>query len=102
MCAGGLASTGRLRRAWITRGGTHAHELLDPTTRSPLSTDYEAPAHATVLAATAMWAEVHATLVMVRGAVNTFHRLAEDGLGARVVDGSGQTFLNAAWATFGR
>ena len=102
MLAGGLASTGRLRRPWITRDGREAHELLDPTTRSPLLTDYEAPAHATVLARSAMWAEVHATLVMVRGAVNTFHRLAADGLGARVVDGSGQTFLNAVWATFGR
>ena len=99
---GGMATIGRLRKAWITRDGQHAHELLDPTTRSPLSTGFESPAHATVLAPSAVWAEVHATLVMVRGAVNTFHRLASDGLGARVVDGSGQTFFNAAWATFGR
>jgi thiamine biosynthesis lipoprotein ApbE len=86
----------------VTRDGRHAHELLDPATRSPLSTEYEAPAHATVLARSAVWAEVHATLVIVRGAVNTFHRLASDGLGARVVDGSGQTFTNAVWTTFGR
>jgi thiamine biosynthesis lipoprotein len=99
---GGLASTGRLRKAWVTRDGRYAHELLDPATRSPLSTEYEAPAHATVLARSAVWAEVHATLVIVRGAVNTFHRLASDGLGARVVDGSGQTFTNAVWTTFGR
>ncbi|MBI4933120.1 MAG: FAD:protein FMN transferase [Actinobacteria bacterium] len=102
LAEGGLATIGRLRKAWITRDGQQAHELLDPTTRAPLPTGFESPAHATVLAHSAVWAEVHATLVMVRGAVNTFHRLAGDGLGARVVDGGGQTFFNTAWATFGR
>jgi FAD:protein FMN transferase len=102
MSRGGMATIGRLRRAWITRDGHSAHELLDPTTRAPLPEHVDAPLHATVLAHSAMWAEVHATMVMVRGAVNTFHRLAVDGLAARVIDGAGRAHTNSVWATFGR
>jgi thiamine biosynthesis lipoprotein len=100
LAEGGLSSTSRLRRTWITSNGDSAHHVLDPTTRNPLLAGFEMPMHATVLASSAAKAEVHATLVMVRGAVNTFHRLASDGMGARVVDGSGQTATNAAWDTF--
>jgi hypothetical protein len=36
----------------------------------------------------------------VRGARNTFQRLDEQGVGARVVHGGGQALTNSAWDTF--
>jgi thiamine biosynthesis lipoprotein len=97
---GGLASSGHLRRAWVTTDGRAAHHLLDPSTRVPLAGGFDAPVHATVLADCAAWAEVMATLVMVRGSHNTFRRLDEQGVGARVVHGSGQAYTNTSWDTF--
>jgi hypothetical protein len=44
-----------------------------------------------------MHAEVHATMAMVRGASSALPRLQLDGLGGRLVYGSGQSYTNAAW-----
>lgn len=100
MRSGGLGSTGALRRSWLTPEGVRAHHLLDPTHCRPLPAGFDTPVHATVLAAKAVWAEVHATMVMVLGAPNSFGRLDDIGLGARAVYGSGQAFTNAAWDNF--
>ena len=95
--SGGLGSTGVRRRSWMTESGVLAHHLLDPADCTPLPTGLDDAAHATVLASKAVWAEVHATMVMVRGSLNSFARLDQTGVGARVVNGSGETLANASW-----
>mgnify|MGYP001306441311 CR=1 FL=1 len=54
---GGVATSGRLDRAWL-RNGRPAHHLIDPSTGEPATTDVVA---VTAVAATAWWAEVVAT-----------------------------------------
>ncbi len=95
--SGGLGSSGTLRRSWLSPDGLPAHHLLDPASGHPLPGGFEAPVHATVLADSAMHAEVHATMAMVRGASSALPRLQLDGLGGRLVYGSGQSYTNAAW-----
>lgn len=95
--SGGLGSSGALRRSWLTPEGLPAHHLLDPASGEPLPGGFEAPVHATVLAGSAMHAEVHATMALVRGAATALPRLQQDGLGARLVYGSGQSYTNTAW-----
>ena len=57
LVAGGVATSGRLDRAWVV-DGRPAHHLIDPSTGRPADTDIVA---VTALAATAWWAEVVAT-----------------------------------------
>ena len=95
--SGALGSTGTLRRTWSTADGQPAHHLLDPDTCAPLPGGFGAPAHATVLAPTAVDAEVQATMAIVRGAPSALPRLQDSGLGARIVYGSGRAYTNAAW-----
>ncbi len=94
---GALGSSGALRRSWVNQDGLPAHHLLDPDSALPTASGFDAPVHATVLAATAVEAEMHATMAIVRGAQSALPRLQSEGVGARVVDGSGRAFSNAAW-----
>lgn len=94
---GALGSSGTLRRSWVTADGTSAHHVLDPANGLPLPGGFDAPVHATVLAPTAVEAEMHATMAIVRGAPNALPRLQQDGLAARLVYGSGRAYTNAAW-----
>lgn len=61
---GAMATSGRDRRRW-RRGGAEAHHVIDPGTARPAATDL---LRATVVAATAAWAEVLATSFLVAGA----------------------------------
>ena len=54
---GGVATSGRLDRAWLV-DGRPAHHLIDPSTGRPADTEIVA---VTAVAATAWWAEVVAT-----------------------------------------
>jgi thiamine biosynthesis lipoprotein len=94
---GALGSSGALRRSWVNEDGQSAHHLLDPDSVQPTPSGFESPVHATVLADTAVEAEMHATMAIVRGASSALPRLQSDGLGARVVYGSGRAYSNAAW-----
>ncbi len=94
---GALGSSGTLRRSWVNPDGQSAHHVLDPDTVTPTASGFDAPVHATVLAATAAEAEMHATMAIVRGAATALPRLQLDGLAARVVYGSGRAYTNAAW-----
>jgi thiamine biosynthesis lipoprotein len=94
---GALGSSGTLRRSWVNHDGQSAHHLLDPDSVAPTPSGFDAPVHATVLAATAAEAEMHATMAIVRGAHSALPRLQAAGLSARVVYGSGRAFTNAAW-----
>lgn len=97
LCDGALGSSGTLRRTWMTADGHPAHHVLDPATTRPLLTGFDAAVHSTVLAPTAVAAEMHSTLALVRGARRALPRLDEEGMPARVVDGEGRTYTNRSW-----
>ncbi len=97
---GGIATSAIRDRSWRAPDGGTAHHVLDPIIGRPTPIGLELPVQATVVAGSAMWAEVHAKLLMVRGPVAALPRLDGIGLGGRVVHGSGHTMTNAAWATF--
>jgi thiamine biosynthesis lipoprotein len=100
LVSGALGSSSAMRRRWFTPAGTPAHHLLDPTRGLPTPAGMDSPLHATVLAEKAVWAEVYATMVVVRGASHTFSPLDEVGVGARVVHGNGDVLTNASWDDF--
>ena len=95
--AGGLGSSGTLRRSWLAADGSFAHHVLDPANGQPLPGGFDSPVHAVVIAATAVEAEMHATMAIVRGAPSALPRLQSDGLAARLVYGTGRAYTNAAW-----
>jgi thiamine biosynthesis lipoprotein len=100
LASGALGSSSALRRQWFTPEGVPAHHLLDPAVGHPTPAGMDSPLHATVLSGTAVWAEVYATMVVVRGAEHTFAHLDELGIGARVVHGNGEVRTNGSWDDF--
>ena len=98
MVAGGVATSGTLRRRWRGDDGDSVHHLLDPTTGSPVRHARELVA-VTVVAGTAAWAEVWTKAVMVHGAA-VLDGLDEIGLGARVTYADATTTTNEAWSAF--
>jgi thiamine biosynthesis lipoprotein len=100
LVSGALGSSSAMRRQWFTPAGAPAHHLLDPTCGLPTPAGMDSPLHATVLAEKAVWAEVYATMVVVRGASHTFSPLDEVGVGARVVQGNGDVHTNTSWDDF--
>lgn len=95
LASGAVATSSTLRRAWDV-GESRRHHLLDPTTGEPVTTGLVA---ATVVAGTAAWAEAWTKAVMVGGAVSTFRRLDELGLGGLAVTSDGTVITNDAWRT---
>lgn len=95
--AGGVGTSGTLRRSWLSPDGEPAHHVLDPRTGRPTPGGFDAPVHATVLAPTAVDAEMHATMALVRGAQHALPALQSEGHPARIVYGSGASFNNLAW-----
>jgi thiamine biosynthesis lipoprotein len=100
LASGALGSSSALRRQWFTPEGAPAHHLLDPAVGHPTPAGMDSPLHSTVLAGKAVWAEVYATMVVVRGAEHTFAHLDELGIGARVVHGNGEVRTNGSWDDF--
>jgi thiamine biosynthesis lipoprotein len=100
LASGALGSSSAMRRQWFTSAGAPAHHLLDPAHGRPTAAGMDSPLHATVLAAKAVWAEVYATMVVVRGAAHTFEHLDDLGIGARVVHGNGEVYTNRVWDDF--
>jgi thiamine biosynthesis lipoprotein len=83
LTGGGLATSGRDRRRWV-RGGEEQHHLIDPRTGRPAATDV---LHATVIATTAVEAEILAKVAFLTGHVDAPHVLVTtDG---RVAMGGG-------------
>jgi len=97
LASGALGSSGTLRRSWMNPDGTFAHHVLDPANGQPLPGGFDSPVHAIVLAATAVEAEMQATMAIVRGAPSALPRLQAEGLAARLVYGTGRAYTNAAW-----
>jgi thiamine biosynthesis lipoprotein len=98
---GGVATSSTRTQAWQSSDGRPAHHLLDPIRCVPVDVGPDLPTQATVVAGSAMWADVHATMLIVRGPHAALPRLGDAGLGARIVDGGGRALTNRAWATFG-
>jgi len=83
LASGAIATSGRDRRRW-RRGGDERHHLIDPATGRPAETDL---LRATVVAPTAVEAEVLAKVAFLGGAVGVPHVLVRaDG---SVVHGGG-------------
>lgn len=101
--AGGVATSGTLRRTWTAPDGASAHHVLDPSTGRPTgSCGAHAPVlQATVVAGSGMWAEVFTKPLMVAG-LAALPRLGELGLGARVVLDDGAVHCNARWGVYER
>jgi thiamine biosynthesis lipoprotein len=100
LVGGALGSSGAMRRQWFTASGAPAHQLLDPAHGRPTALGLEAPVHASVLAGKAVWAEVYATMLVVRGTEHSFTHLDDMGIGARVVRGNGEVHTNTSWDDF--
>ena len=98
LLAGGVATSGTLRRAWPDSNGVAAHHLLDPTTGRSIHHQREIVA-VTVIAGTAGWAEVWTKAAMVRGGA-ALADLDQLGLGAQFTYADGTTAANRCWSAF--
>lgn len=83
--AGAVATTSCTRRRW-RRAGEVRHHLIDPATGRPAATGL---ASVTVIAATALWAEVLAKAVFVSGSAEAAGVLEGTGAAALLVHDDG-------------
>ncbi len=97
--SGGVATSGTTLRRWTTTDGSEHHHLLDPLTTRPVAGGRRAVIQATAVAGTAAWAEVFATMLVVRGEP-ALADLERHGIGGLVVRGDDEVLTNDAWATF--
>lgn len=96
--AGGVATSGTLRRTWRSDDGIPVHHLLDPATGRSVHHALEIVA-VTVIAGTAAWAEVWTKAAMVRGTA-ALAELDEHGLGAQFTYVDRTTSANRCWRAF--
>lgn len=97
--AGGIATSGSLRRAWIGPDGQSVHHLLDPATGRSSDPMAGSVVQATVVAGSAAWAEVFTKSVMIGGLASLAH-MDVLGLGARAVLADGRIVCNQGWNRF--
>lgn len=97
--AGGVATSGILRRRWTTADGETAHHLIDPATGSWVRPHHGAieTVQATVVAVTAAWAEVTVKALMVKGAALELPRLGRLGVPACAIGADGAVAGNDSW-----
>lgn len=101
LTAGGVATSGTVRRAWVRADGSAAHHLLDPATAEPVSVRADdALIEATVVAGTGAWAEVFTKAVLVRGADVGLPWLDSLGLACRARFADNTELTNDAWDAF--
>lgn len=81
---GGIATSSRRKRRWQSADGTEVHHVLDPRSAHPAGTRW---ASATVIAATAVEAEVGATVVLLDSDLDS----APFAFGALLIDEYGDT-----------
>ena len=77
LAAGGVATSGIARRAWLDARGRPAHHILDPATGRPAFTGI---VQATALAPTALDAEVRAKAALLSGPAGAARWLAHGGV----------------------
>lgn len=98
LVAGGVATSGTIRRSWRTADGEHHHHLLDPMTGRPAQHTRQIVS-ATVVAGSAAWAEVWTKALAVRGEA-VLGTLDGHGLAASMTDDDGAVVTNEAWRSF--
>jgi len=98
LVAGGVATSGTLRRTWRNDDGAAVHHLLDPATGRSIHHSRQIVA-VTVIAGTAAWAEVWTKAAMVRGGA-ALAALDERGLAAQFTYADGPTATNSCWSSF--
>ena len=86
---GGMATSGRDRRHWLT-GGEQRHHLIDPATGEPGESDL---VRVTVVASSAVDAEVHAKALFLAGREAACREADELGLPCVLVAENGTTSL---------
>lgn len=82
---GAVATSSRVRRRWVD-AGQQAHHLIDPRTARPAVTDLLS---VSVVASSAMWAEVYAKSALIAGSVEGERLLVSAGLAALFVHEGG-------------
>lgn len=82
---GAVATSSRVRRRWV-RDGQDAHHLIDPRTRRPALTDLMS---VSVVASSAMWAEVYAKAALIAGSVEGERLLVSADLAALFIHDDG-------------
>jgi FAD:protein FMN transferase len=91
---GAVATSGRDRRHW-KRGGEELHHLIDPATGRPAETDL---LRVTVVAGTAVEAEVLAKALFLAGEHGAAAEAEELGVACVLVTGDGRTILSGGLA----
>lgn len=91
--SGGIATSGRDHRRW-RRGGVEQHHLIDPRTGRPAETDVVS---ATVLAPSALDAEVAAKVALLSGSEEGLARLERAQLAGLLVLDDGRTLRTSSW-----
>lgn len=86
---GGIATSGRDRRTWRTTGGAR-HHVIDPRTGTSADTDV---VRITVLAETAVDAEMRATALMLGGAESAITEAEQLGIDAIVTTENTRTLM---------
>lgn len=105
LAEGAVATSGTRWRSWDT-AGARRHHLLDPRTAEPCATAVPSRGDlvaATVVAASAAWAEAWTKAVFVLGpdtALRPGGALDMHGLGGRAVLDDGSTITNESWELY--
>ncbi len=97
---GGVATSTTFAKRW-RKDGVTCHHVLNPATGGPLTSASSASLRASsVIASSAVWAEVFATALLVGGATRGMELIEKNGLSARgeYVDGSHVT--STLWFSF--
>ncbi len=93
LASGGIATSGRDHRRW-RRGGIEQHHIIDPRTGRPARTDVLS---ATVLARSALDAEVAAKVAVLEGSVRAITWLERAHLAALLVVEDGRALTTSHW-----
>ncbi len=94
--AGGVATSGRNRRKWL-RNGAWQHHAIDARSGKPAETDVLS---ATVVAASALQAEVAAKVVLIRGMHDGLAWIESQGLAALAVNDDGEVVATRSLEEF--
>jgi thiamine biosynthesis lipoprotein len=98
--SGGVATSSTHAKRWHM-GTLMQHHVIDPVTGQPTSPNAPDALHtATVIASTAVWAEVFATALLVSGEKIGAELLAVFHLASRAVRTNGSSVENASWAQY--
>ncbi len=97
---GGIATSTRKLRTWITDEGEPAHHLVDPVTHTPTRNGVAA---CTVIAGTCGWAEAFTKVAFAAHSTDdAIERLEHRSLAALVTNDDGHEFATTNWKTFAR